>query len=128
MTTSNARLLEQQRAQAAHAMVLQVKENPSDKAKEHSSLARSAPVDVMQSFGQTLAFWKAKKEAHHIWLYDGVSKWVMAQLGQNSAKDLLDWIMDNASGNEYRLARNEALAYLHWVKRFAEAELPRSDS
>jgi len=39
--------------------------------------------------------------------------------------DLLDWVVNNATSQQYRLATTEALALLQWLKRFAEAELPK---
>jgi len=40
--------------------------------------------------------------------------------------DLLQWVLENDSV-AYRRATTEALAFLTWLKRFAEAELPTEE-
>lgn len=141
MPENPARTLEQKRAQDAWKVVREIKEEmqsaaPQErekaeaKAKEHSALARGAPADILTSgLGQTLAFWKAKGKPHHQWLYQAVSNWVLLQMKlPASINGLLEWIVDAADANQYRMATAEALAYLTWVKRFAEADLPKGDS
>ena len=139
MPENPARALEQKRAQDAWNIVRPIKQEweaarndqkVEAKVKKHSALARGAPADVLTAgLGQTLAFWRAKKEPHHLWLYDAVSTWVLDQMKlPGNAPDLLEWIVDTADANQYRMATAEALAYLTWVKRFAEAELPKGDS
>lgn len=114
------RTTEQKRAERAWKAVKEVRE----KQKEYLALARSAPADIQTNgLAQTLAFWRAKGESHHQALYGHVSTWVMEQLG-HSEQDLLDWITNaNTSSDRYRQATVEALAFLVWIKRFAEAEL-----
>jgi len=118
------RTVEQQRAEQAWKNVRAVKDKKRN-PKEYLALARSAPADI-QSHGlaQTLAFWKAKGEPHHKALYDHVSRWVMGQIGASESADLLTWITDPQTDSvRYRQATVEALAFLEWIKRFAEAEL-----
>lgn len=114
------RTIEQKRAERAWRDVKSVQE----KQKEYLALTQSAPADIqVNGLAQTLAFWKAKGEPHHQVLYDHVSKWVMKQLG-HSDQDLLAWIADSNTGSDqYRQAMVEAMAFLVWIKRFAEAEL-----
>lgn len=114
------RTTEQQRADKAWTAVKGVRE----KQKEYLALARSAPADIQTNgLAQTLAFWRARGEPHHRALYGHVSAWVMDQLG-HPEQDLLAWITDvNTSSDRYRRATVEAMAFLVWVKRFAEAEL-----
>jgi len=45
------------------------------------------------------------------------------QLTGQEQNDLRGWIAQTASVAEYRRATLEALAFLTWLKRFAEAEL-----
>ena len=118
------RTLEQQRAEQAWKDVRAVKEN-NRKPKEYLALARRALADI-QSHGlaQTLAFWRAKGEPHHLALYEHVSRWVMQHVGGTQDDDLLAWITNpNTESTRYRQAAVEALAFLEWIKRFAEAEL-----
>lgn len=122
---SERRSLEQKRAQRAWENVRSVK--GKDFAKEYGKLARSAPADIQANgLGQTLAFWQAKgkDKAEHKTLFQHVSDWVIQQIKVDSSKNLLEWIVDQANTDEYRRATSEAIAFLIWLKRFAEAELP----
>jgi len=42
-------------------------------------------------------------------------------------KPLLEWIIKTATTEEYRRATSEAISFLIWLKRFAEAELPKGE-
>ncbi|RME09333.1 MAG: type III-B CRISPR module-associated protein Cmr5, partial [Bacteroidetes bacterium] len=42
--------------------------------------------------------------------------------------DILKWIQQDASTEDYRRATAEAQAFLIWLKRFAEAELGDDDN
>jgi CRISPR-associated protein Cmr5 len=123
---SRQRSLEQGRAKAAWDAVRSVKEKGY--AKEYRSLAISAPADIQANgLGQTLAFWRAKGkdgENEHARLFQHVSDWVRGQLRSTTNEDLLQWIVNDAGTDAYRRATAEAVAFLGWVKRFAEAELP----
>jgi CRISPR-associated protein Cmr5 len=123
---SQQRSLEQKRAAQAWDCVTPVK-NKNYK-KDYLSLARSAPADIQANgLGQTLAFWRAKKKDEHNDLYQHVATWVKTQVRFTQPSDLLEWIMKQASTDEYRRATTEAIAFLSWVKRFAEAELEGND-
>jgi len=99
---------------------------------EYKSLARSLPADVLTNgLGQTLAFLcsKGKKDgrlkgdSEHAALYQHISEWVLKEMDGDS-DDLLGWLIDEDTGSDdYRRATVETLAYLVWLKRFAEAEL-----
>jgi CRISPR-associated protein Cmr5 len=98
----------------------------------YKSLARSLPADVLTNgLGQTLAFLcsKGKKEgrfkadSEHAALYRHISKWVAKEMDWGG-DDLLTRLIDEDTGSDdYRRATTETLAYLVWLKRFAEAEL-----
>ena len=91
-------------------------------ASEYKALVSSAPADVQTNgLGQTVAFWlsKPKSDAHKV-LYQHLSTWVMQQMGEQG--DLMQWITQTDS-RHYRQATVEALAFLGWLKRFAQAEL-----
>ena len=97
-------------------------------ASEYKALAASAPADIQTNgLGQTLAFWHSKgwdkgrpKNNEHTVLYNHVSAWVTQRMGASG--DLLRWITQTES-TLYRRATVEALAFLGWLKRFAQAEL-----
>lgn len=122
---SNQRSLEQERAKAAWEAIDKAKESSAEYQKKYKSLARSAPASIQQNgLGQTLAFWRAKpNEKHQQALYFAVSDWVKGQINWKGDKRLLNWIVQDAKTDEYRRATSEAIAFLQWVKRFAEAEL-----
>lgn len=125
---SNQRTLEQKRAEDAWNQVTQVKDRGKLYAKEYNSLARGSIAYIqINGLGQVLAFWRAKNEAHHHALYEHVSGWVCKQMGINNNLHLLEWIVKDASSEQYRRATTEAIAYLMWIKRFAEAELPKGE-
>ncbi len=114
------RTTEQERAKAAWEAIKTVRE----KQKEYLALAHSAPADIQTNgLAQTLAFWRTKGESHHQALYRHLSTWVMNQLS-HPGQSLLEWITDpSTTSDHYRRATVEAMAFLVWIKRFAEAEL-----
>ena len=130
---SAQRTLEQDRAAAAWANVTAVRKEGY--RKEYGQMAKSAPADIQANgLGQTLAFLRAKgsKDGEPkddgnsaAWkLQEHISDWVMTRMGQEDKKGLLGWITaDGTSTNDYRRATAEAIAFLIWLKRFAEAEL-----
>lgn len=91
-------------------------------SSEYRALVSGAPADVQTNgLGQTVAFWlsKPKSDAHKV-LYRHLSEWVMQEMNQEG--DLMHWITQTDS-RRYRQATVEALAFLGWLKRFAQAEL-----
>ncbi len=119
------RTQEQERAAQAWHDVDKIKSKSFN--KKYKSLVRSAPADIQTNgLGQTIAFWRAKAkgktENEHYTLYQHLSLWLKSKF--NLSADLQAWIIDqNTSSNEYRLATVEALAYLGWLKRFAESQI-----
>jgi CRISPR-associated protein Cmr5 len=117
---------EQRRAKSAWACVRQVKNELGEKrAGEYRALVRSAATDILTNgLGQTLAFLLAKdkndKGKHttpHWALYTHLSAWI-----PESKSDLLNWLTEQGS-DVYRQTTVEVIAYLNWLKRFAEADL-----
>lgn len=119
---SGQQTLEQKRAKAAWDAVSDVK---GKGLKDYGPLARSAPADIqVNGLGQTLSFWRAKGKPEHLALYQHVSTWVMGQLKATHPNGLMGWIMaETTTSDQYRQATAEAMAFLMWLKRFAEAEL-----
>ncbi len=128
---SRQRSLEQERAGRAWECVQRVKLEGHHYAPEYRSLARSAPADIQANgLGQMAAFWGAKsKGAHeHARLLEDVAGWLRHQLqAPREGQGLVEWIAASASSDEYRRATTEAMAFLGWLKRFAEAELPTAN-
>ena len=123
--TTRQRTLEQQRAAYAWQCVEAVRR--TDFASEYGQLARQvASLVQMHGLGQTLAFLASKakdQQNEHRQLARDLSRWVGKQLTGQEQNDLRGWIAQTASVAEYRRATLEALAFLTWLKRFAEAEL-----
>lgn len=131
------RTQEQERARYAWECVRESKEALSGaKLQRYSTLARGLPAMVLNNgLGQTLAFLKAKARDEEGGrgprpeglLLAHLSGWVLPALGAQG-EDLLEWVIrretDSAS---YRWATTEALAFLRWLRRFAEAELPAGE-
>lgn len=131
---SRQRSLEQDRAKAAWDRVLEAKPQPY--ADKYGQLARSAPADIQANgIGQVLAFWRAKgyKDGKpkvndaHAELLKHTSTWLRCQGILPDGQDALEWIARESSTNDYRRASAEAIAFLTWLKRFAEAELPKGE-
>jgi CRISPR-associated protein Cmr5 len=119
---SQQRSLEQKRAAAAWIDVSAVKSQLYE--AKYRTLVKGAMADIQTNgLGQTLAFWAAKKEDHHKTLLKHISVWVKSQLRIVSPNDLLPWVIQDATIDSYRRATSEAMAFLSWLKRFAEAEL-----
>jgi len=92
----------------------------SPRKKEYGQLARGAAADIqINGLGQTLAFWRAKNNNE---LLSDVSSWLKQQLAFTQP-EVIDWIANTASTDDYRRATAEAVAVLIWIKRFSEAEL-----
>lgn len=114
--------IDRRRAILAWEFVQKVTSNSAK--KKHGSLARNMPTYIqVNGLAQTLAFLKAKDEAHHKWVFDSLSTlFSKLYLIEINNFDLINTIINMESQN-YRLATNEALTFLQWLKRFAEAEL-----
>lgn len=128
MTTPQT--LQQERAASAWAQIEQVEGNNDKFKKEYGSLVRSLPAMILSDgLAQTLAFLRAKggnddETKPHTAVFQHLSVWVCQRLQAN--EDLLQWVLHRSS-TDYRRATSEALAYLHWLKRFVEAKDWRSD-
>ncbi len=120
---SKQRTLEQERAKAAWDRISAVKGKPY--ADKYGQLAKGAPAEIQANgLGQAVSFWRAKgkREPEHRDLYDDVSIWLKQKV--TGRDDLIGWIMDEkTTSSQYRRATAEAMAFLLWLKRFAEAEL-----
>jgi CRISPR-associated protein Cmr5 len=127
---SSQRTIDQERAAAAWAAIKVVDEKSEDFKKKYAAWVRSTPADVMTSgLGQTLAFMMAKGKGKDTdsapsLLYRNLSEWVCPKMGWGRDSLLEKLIEPNSNSDVYRRATTEALAYLIWLKRFAEAVLP----
>lgn len=120
---------EQERAAKAWANVTEVK--PQNYQGEYGALAKKFPMLILTNgLGQALAFLRAKDKPQHRTLYKHISAWVTEQIYvvESGDDELLERLIGAVQGcesnsNIYRRATTETLAFVAWLKRFAEAEL-----
>ncbi|MEO0249209.1 MAG: type III-B CRISPR module-associated protein Cmr5 [candidate division WOR-3 bacterium] len=117
---------DQERAKAAWKCVSEVQ--GKEAIEKYASLAKSAPVMILTNgLGQTLAFFISKANGRNEYsvLLDHLTQWLYANVPWTTprAGTLIEQVMGEASPG-YRLATEEALAFLSWVKRFATAKAP----
>jgi len=90
--------------------------------KDYGSLVRGFAAMIQQDgLGSALAFLQAKGKEHHLMLDKHLSAWVLKEMGAPTNGALLQWLLNQDSAT-YRRAATETLAYLGWLKRFAEAQ------
>jgi CRISPR-associated protein Cmr5 len=118
---------EQQRAQHALKSVTQVQAKKF--RDEYKSYAESLPANiVINGLGQACAMLLAQaggeNDAHRL-LYDHLQDWLCgaehAAVYPND-KDLVKAVINHGQ-REYVRAQFESLAYLNWLKKFAQAYL-----
>jgi len=112
--------LEQERAARAFQDVQEAIKLDEKDRKKYGPLAKKLPSYILTNgLGQALAFLQAKGKKKpgdpHIVLYQQISEFV------GGDKDLLSKVM-KADSVEYRRLTAKTMAYLNWLKRFAEAE------
>jgi CRISPR-associated protein Cmr5 len=131
MTQQNSpnRTLQQtlQQKRAAHAWKC-IEKVQAGIQKKYGSLVRGLPALIQSDgLGQTLAFLKAKDKnkgnTEHIEAYSNISNWISIEFGitYKQGETLLEWLLTQETPM-YRRVTAEALAYLNWLKRFAEAK------
>ncbi len=90
--------------------------------EKYKSLALKTPILILTNgLGQTLAFFKSKGGEHEL-LYGHLSNWLTNESKIYGQGELIQNIISGDSA-KYRQATTETLAFLNWLKRFAEAEL-----
>ncbi len=130
--------LEQARAKRAWELVdkrvIKIRDTDPKQARKYAQLAQSAPTLIQTNgLGQAMAFWKSKskseqeKERPHGDLLNDLSDWLRRQLNiPAEQKDVLIYLLQSDNVTRYRRATLETLAFLRWLKRFAEAEMPEA--
>lgn len=124
---------EQQRAQHALQSINKVRlKNAKKFGDEYKSYAEGLSASiVMNGLGQAcamlLAQAKGNSEDAHRQLYEDLQDW----LGQHTAiypkdQDLVKAMISHGQ-REYVRAHAESLAYLNWLKKFAQAYLPGAE-
>lgn len=132
---SQLQKIEQKRAAEAWSCVQYVNEE-IDKLKfkkEYRSTVLKLPSLILTNgLGQTLAFLKAKgkdnesnaEEKVYLDLQGWLTKPDVINWGRATQGELIERIM-KINSDKYRLVTSEALAFVNWLKRFADAVLPK---
>jgi CRISPR-associated protein Cmr5 len=122
--------LEKGRAEFAYRCVekaIEIFKDNSKKQKEYKSYARKIPTMILSNgLGQTLAFIKAKSEKGNAYnlIYQQLTEYMKsdhtARIKMPQEKnDLVEWVI-SCNSSTYRYITQEILAFLNWLKRFAE--------
>jgi CRISPR-associated protein Cmr5 len=115
---------EQQRAKHALAKIKTV---AAKLAREYKSYAESLPTMVVvnglgQACATLLAQAKGDPDDAHRLLYDHLEDWLCVHNAAYDRKPLIEAII-KGDQDQYVRAQFEALAYLTWLKKFAQAQL-----
>jgi len=132
---SQQKTLEQKRAAEAWSCVQYVNEEIEKESfkKEYRSIVMKLPSLILTNgLGQTLAFLKSKgkgdKNNSEEKVYLDLQEWLhnsgSINWGKVSHHELIERIMAIDS-EKYRHVTTEALSFLNWLKRFADAALPK---
>lgn len=123
--------LEQGRAKFAYEKAKSVADQGGKKAKEYKSYAKKLPMMIKTNgLGAALAFAlskskdKERRETSWGMIYNHVESWLKQDqkkflLGTHAGDDLADAVIKLESA-QYRTATIEVLAFLNWLRRFAE--------
>ncbi|NUO09909.1 MAG: type III-B CRISPR module-associated protein Cmr5 [Candidatus Brocadia sp.] len=132
---SRLQKVEQKRAAEAWSCIQAVNEDidsPKFK-KEYRSIVMKLPTLILTNgLGQTLAFLKSKGKNDDSnpeeKVYGDLQGWLtqpnVANWGRVMHDELIERIMAIDS-NKYRFVTMECLSFLNWLKRFADAVLPK---
>lgn len=75
---------------------------------------------MTSGLGQTIAFWISKDTPHHTRVANALAKWLQRELDNPDARTLMNTIRE-CDTRRYRELTSEAMSFLQWLKRFAEA-------
>lgn len=90
---------------------------------------RKMPMMIqVNGLAQTVSFYRTKEAAHkeilqHLYEYLLEEKLIEA----NNNKDLVEVVV-NLDSKDYRIVTSEIMAYLQWLKRFADGRIDNSGS
>lgn len=117
--------LDQERARFAWKEV-------QNQGEKYEKLAKGLPALIMQSgLMPVLAFLNEKGEKHHQALRDDLCVWLQSQFPQRIRSATFREVMTSLMGTQqgdairhaqfYRMATEESLAILRWIRQFAAA-------
>lgn len=107
------------RAKLAFNQVASVEELDSYKQN-----VKKMPMMIqVNGLAQTVSFYRTKTKAHAtilLHLYEYLAQQEL--ISENSKKDLVEVVV-KLEANDYRIITTEIMAYLQWLKRFADGRL-----
>lgn len=110
---------------AERAAVLVGKVNAADLA-DYLAESKTLPAMIqVNGLGPSLAFLKAKGGSARITLLDHISVWVGEVVYNDAKGDLLASVIKHPADRLMR-AHEETVAFVAWLKRFAEAKEPKA--
>ncbi|MFN3533510.1 MAG: type III-B CRISPR module-associated protein Cmr5 [Candidatus Brocadia sp.] len=132
---SRLQKVEQKRAAEAWSCIQAVSEDIDNSKfkKEYRSIVMKLPALILTNgLGQTLAFLKSKGKNDDSnpekRVYEDLQGWLLKtdliNLGRVTHDELIERIMAIDS-TKYRFVTMESLSFLNWLKRFADAMLPK---
>jgi len=127
---SQIKNIEHERAKEAWNCVDYVNSEEKDKfKKEYRSIVMKSPTMVITNgLGQTLAFLKSKGKNDaskpEEKLYRDIDSWLGKQIQWTAKGGLMERVIA-LPNDKFRYATAETLSYLSWIKRFADAVLPK---
>lgn len=95
--------------------------------KEYSSYIKKLPAMIQTNgLGQSLAFYYANKNNVYGDIYRQIEEWIrkkqpglLSKYTHQGNEEFVEIIINMNSG-DYRIISNEVLAYLNWMRRFAD--------
>ncbi|CAI8771468.1 type III-B CRISPR module-associated protein Cmr5 [Methylocaldum szegediense] len=90
---------------------------------EYKNLVKGAPAFIMNNgLMQAMAFYQSKEKDHHFLLNRHLCEWLQRRsiIREASFKDAMKELQQ-ADSATYRLATEEVLAVLKWIRQFAAA-------
>ncbi|WP_373553995.1 type III-B CRISPR module-associated protein Cmr5 [Haliscomenobacter sp.] len=124
---TNIKGLEEARAKFAYDKAKTIADVGGKKAKEYKSYAKKLPMMIKSNgLGVSLAFAFSKGKDGNAWelLYNDIQSWLRQEhkkilLGNYAQTELVHAVVQLDS-TEYRAVAVEVLAFLNWLRRFAE--------
>ena len=115
--------IEQGRANFAYEKALEAKSKLKENGKKYKAYVKKLPMLIKTNgLGASLAFVKSKEseEAYGL-IYQNLTEWLKSDEKKliNIEDDLVKTVISLNSA-EYRAVTNEVLAFLNWLRRFAD--------
>ncbi len=114
--------LDQKRAAFAWERVEQARSRLNNDYESYRNLAKAAPALIMNNgLMQTLAFFTSKGKPYHRQLKADILEWLGRQYGMPRDYSAMMNAMFRAESEQYRLATEETMHLLRWLRQFADS-------